>query len=347
MIVVKMRREIMDYEEIMREIMDGLSGDEKVDMKYLAEQCEIYKNHELSQEILRACGRLMADILPDEAKREYSNIVRKEELNINFALEEMNYAIFKKDYQRAMYIVEPLVKLADENDMFSDDRVSAYFDFNEFFEEILYIKVMHPQKQIRRAEFPFTKIYLNYGTLLVEFGRNQEANVILRKALRWNPVNMRVRNEYMETLKNQRYYEEYLHMVLESFRYAFKPCDLARCYRNLGWYFIEMQMYKEAIGAYLISLDYDKNNNTAKGELYYIHQKAQNIGQPTIDEMKMLSNKYRFPIGPDWNVLNTAYENGNHFERIGMYDGARYCFEILYGLTKDINIMHRINSLPK
>ena len=106
----------MTYDKIMEEIKSGLTGDTKVDMKYLMTQMDKYKEHELSQEIIRACGRMIASIMPEDAKEEFNNLIRKEELNIDSALDEMHFAVYKKDYQRALDIIEALVQKADEKD---------------------------------------------------------------------------------------------------------------------------------------------------------------------------------------------------------------------------------------
>ena len=125
----------MTYDEIIEKIRSGLTGDVKADIKYLNEQAELYKNHELSQEILRGCGRLIASIIPEDAKEEINKLVHKEEITVESILDEMHYAVYKKDFKRAIQLVEPLVQKADENPMFKDDTLSAYFDFREFFEE--------------------------------------------------------------------------------------------------------------------------------------------------------------------------------------------------------------------
>ena len=59
-----------DFEAIMTSITAGLSGDSKADIKYLQEQSEKYKDHEYGKEIVRACGRLMYQVLPDDKKEE-------------------------------------------------------------------------------------------------------------------------------------------------------------------------------------------------------------------------------------------------------------------------------------
>lgn len=57
-----------DFEAIMKQITGGLNGDAETDMKYIMEQVEKYKEHEFGKEILRACGRLMYDIIPEDKR---------------------------------------------------------------------------------------------------------------------------------------------------------------------------------------------------------------------------------------------------------------------------------------
>jgi len=48
-------------DEIMHEITSGLTKVPEKDRAYLVERMEVYKKHKYSTEILRACGRLLAD----------------------------------------------------------------------------------------------------------------------------------------------------------------------------------------------------------------------------------------------------------------------------------------------
>ena len=54
----------------MHEITSGLTGNPEQDMKYLKETSEKYKDHQYSQEILRAIGRLMYEMIPDDKRAE-------------------------------------------------------------------------------------------------------------------------------------------------------------------------------------------------------------------------------------------------------------------------------------
>ena len=62
-------------EEIIKNITDGLTGDNEKDIQYLMEQTEKYKNHESSKEILRECGRLLYERLPEDSRPKIDKII--------------------------------------------------------------------------------------------------------------------------------------------------------------------------------------------------------------------------------------------------------------------------------
>ena len=334
----------MTYEEIMKEIQDGLSGDAETDRKYLREQMEKYKDHELNTEIIRACSRMLTKLVPDEAKEEIIKLLNKETMKFDSAMEEFHYAIYKKDYDKALSIIEALVEKADNETMFQNDSVSEYFTFREFFEEILYVHYNKPEREVRRAEIPFAEIYLNYGSILVELGRIEEARGALEKAMRWNPTNLKIRFEYMETLKRAGMLDEYGEMTKESFKYAYKADDLARCFRDIGWYFVEKQLYPEAMGCYLLSTGYDKECPTAQSELYYI-QNSFGTEEPTIEQVKEYSNQYGFPMGPDREIIELALGLAANFEDNGRYQEALYFYSICAGLIQNDDLTKKIEEL--
>ena len=72
----------MDFNKIMQEITAGLTGDNAQDIAYLKAQMEKYKDHEYGREIIRACGRLLYEKLPDELKNKVNQAAENEDLGI-------------------------------------------------------------------------------------------------------------------------------------------------------------------------------------------------------------------------------------------------------------------------
>lgn len=337
-----------DFDSIMREITGGMSGDSKADMAYLQDQMEKYKDHEMRKEIIRACGRLMYELIPDDKKEELAKLINNESSGTDAALEEVHFNIYKKDFDKALRITEALVTKVEDMKAFEDDQVSEYHVFDEFFEEVLYQYRTKPDKDIRRAQIPYTEIYMLYGSLLVELKRIPEAQEALRKGLRWNPVSFRITSEYIETYKMTGDLEQFFDLTKEAFKIAFRSADVARCYRNLGFYFVEKKLWSEAIACYLLSLQFDHESKQAQSELYYINSSTDGkIPEPSIDQAKAYGDKYGFPIGADDDVLGLAFSYGKHFLDQNAVDAAKYFLTIVYDLTGDNEIAKMIDSLPQ
>ena len=230
--------------------------------------------------------------------------------------------------------------------MFSDDQVSEYHCFNEFFEEALYEYHAEPSKDLRHATYPLDVIYTQYGSLLVDLNRPKDAEAALDKALRWNPADVKIMFERAETRKLQGDMQGFFQMTLDAFKYAFRPKQVARCFRNLGFYFTEKELWEESVACHTMSLQFDNQSNLAMSELYYIQQKAGKvIPPPKMDRFREISEQYGFPAGADRDVLGLSYNYGKHFAEQGNTAAARYCWEITYDLTDDEEIKELIDKL--
>ena len=326
----------------MREITKGLSGDSETDIAYLKEQMKAYKDHEMGKEIIRACARLMYDLMPDDKKKDLEKVISNNASGTEATLEEVRFNIYKKDFNKALQIIEALVTKIEALNAFEDDKVSEYHDFEEWFEEVLYQYRSKTEKDMRHAQIPYREMYLLYGVLLVELKRIPEAQEALKKGLRWNPVCFHMMSEYIESYKMSGDLEK------EAFKIAFRPTDLAQCYRNLGYYFVEKKLWPEAIACNLLSLEYDKEAKAAQSELYYINNATDGkIPEPSIDQTREYSKKYGFPFGPDRDILGLSYAYGKHFLEEKEPNAARYFLSITYGLTGDPEIKEIIEKLSQ
>ena len=335
-----------DFDIIMNEITSGLTGDPQADMKYLDEQSQKYKDHPMNTEILRACGRLMAQLIPEDKREELNRLFGNRETGTKAAIEEVKFNIYQKNYDKALTIIEGVIKNQEQLGFFKDDEVSEYHDFEEFFQEALYIHLYKPQKDLREAQFPYTEAYLLNGSVLIDLNRIEDAQKVFKEGLKWNPVSFALNSEYIETFKAIGQIDKYFELSLEAFKIAFRPYQIARCYRNLGYYFIEKELYKEAMGCYILSTFLDKESDQAQSEMYYIHTKTGGtVKEPTMDEITSYAQKYSFPIGPDKDVIGLAVAYGRHFMENGQKEGAKYLFQIAYDLIQDEEIKKILDSL--
>lgn len=322
------------FEDIMKEITRGLSGDSKKDVDYLQEQMEMYKDHEYGKEIIRACGRLIYEVIPDEKKKELEQFLGNDAAGFEAALEEVRFNHYKKNYDKALKLIEDMVEKYEKLDMFADDSVSEYHTFREPMEEIVYRRTAEPQKELRRATIDYSELYLQYGSILFEFQRWEDAEKALAKAMRWNPTYANLAFEHAETFKTRGLLEEYKDLTMDIFKIAFRPKAMARCYRNLSYYFIEKKEYEVAASCLLYSTQYE-NSEMVSSELYYISQMTGKIIKPSEEELGKCFEKYEIPFGPNPEFVQIAYAYGKQFYEQGDMETAAYFLEIVLGFVDD------------
>ena len=338
--------EDLQFDVVMRNIAAGLTDDPQENFRYLMEQCQKYKDHEFGSEILRACGRLLYESAPEEKKTEIDKLSQNFVQGTEAALDEIRFNIYKKDFKKALKLAEDLVEGEEKGIQFKDDKVSEYRLFDELFEEVLYRFRYEPTKDLRQSPIPYTEMYALYGSLLVEARRLEEARVALQKGLRWNPIHFDLTIEYIETFNMEGRLEEFLAKTVDAFKIAFRSKDLARLYRNLGYYFVEKKMFREATGLYLLSLTFDNESKQAQSELFFIsHECGEQPTTPDEDELREIAQKYNFPIGPDKDVLGVACAHGKHFLEQNNYELSEYFLEILADLTKDEEAQTALDAL--
>ena len=334
-----------EYEEIMHIITAGLTGDQKTDIKYLHSKMEEFKDHKYGKEIVRACGRLMAKLLPEEALEELNKVMNNNDLGIDATLEEVQFNQYKKNFDKAISLIEPLIKKIEEIGFFKDDAVSEYHSFDNFFEEILYKYYNEPKKDVRHAQMPLATVYTQYGSLLIDVGRWEDARNALQEALHWNPASAEIIFEYSETYKHTGELDLYFKFARDAFKYCYTPETLARAYRNLGWYFIEKELYEDALVAYFLSVQYADDPHV-QSELYYISQATgKEFEQPDLESVKACAKKYGFPVGPHHDVLSVAYSLGKQAFDDNQKDAAKFFLSIFYGLMQDEDVKKMLDSL--
>lgn len=336
------------FEQIMEEICSGLTGDCKKDIAYLDEQCYKYKNHELNMEILRACNRLIFSMLPKDEIDEFSKKMEKELQRQEVILEEARFNVYRKNFEKSLELYEIVIQQIEDANLYEEDSQNIYFDFNELIEEFIYHEFYSPQKTVRNIDFAYSSIYLEYGALLLELKKYNEARKALSTAMRWNPISPAIKFEYAELFKIENSMEEFFEYTKEILKVVYNSNDLARCYRNLGYYFTEMNMFYEAVALFSMSLVFEPNNSNAYLEMQYIKDKS-GIGTNDIDpdENIAICENYGIQIGVNEAILDILSEFAQLAIDNDDYPVAIYLLEIFYDITNDEKIISVIDELKE
>jgi tetratricopeptide (TPR) repeat protein len=305
----------------------------------------------MAQEILRGIGRLLYEVIPSEKRAELDRLIGNNHLGVNSAIEEAEFQIHKKNFGKALEILESIInKNEDDNGeliMFRDDTVSEYHCFRNIFEEIIYKETFKPERTVRKMSEDFAHLYCIYGSLLFELKRYDEAGAALKKAIRINPIATEARFELAEISKVKGDWQDFLKQTIQCLTVAYSSVNIGRCYRNVGYYFIEQQNFDAATVIYFISMQYDRQSQMAQSQLLYIQQvTGKQVKPPSNEEFVQIFKQHEIPSGANEIVLGIATALGKSAKEQGHFDAARFFFSILYDLTLDEGVKSWIDSLP-
>ena len=330
------------YEEIIKEIKANLGENKDLNRKYLSSQIDKYSDHPYNKEIIRELSRMLWDCLSEDEKREFKEISDKENPIMDI-LNEVSYDLEGGDYKTALSKLDEF--MAGFYPMFEDDRVSEYHFFTNPLEEILFNTYVGAKKEVRFIpdNQPLLDLYYLYGFLLLEDKQLDEAEIYLKKALKINPVSSRVILELSEIYKMHTYtLNKYVMHVTDALKYAYYPNDLARCYRQLGYYYIEENQLETALALYKYSMEYDLSP-LAYREIIYIQSKDKTLDLSLDECIEIIKNK-NIQIGPNPLIIETLTSLSQEYEANRLYNQAIYFYKLLYTLTKDEKILEKINS---
>ena len=332
----------MGFQETINQIFKGLTGDNKADIKYLNEQMEQHKDDENSTEIIRALSRKIFELLPEEAKAELNQIIGNEADTINATVEEAKFQLSQNNPVKA----EELLKSAIDTIPFEfkDDKECGYFCFDDALEIAIFAISKKYEKTIRKATYNFAQIYLMYAYSLIENQKIDEAEETLKTALKWNPVSTTIMGELSEVYKMKKDYENYLYWSKRIIQYASSSKMLARGYRNIAYYYCDIEQYDKSAAIYYFSRYFEESKQVTS-ELFYIAEQLGKLPEaPEPDYIKELFEQEEIQYGASDFVIGTAYQIAKSCLENNDTKSAIYYLYVVYDLTHDAEIKRIIEK---
>lgn len=321
-----------NYDVIMNAIIAGLENNKDA-INYLTLQKERFRDHEYADEIAKICDNLLS---------RYSEPTHYEE-NMAYYINRAYQMINEGDIESALLLARGLYNTAVERDLYEDDELIEYHSFHEMMEKVVYLVVDRPKKQIINLDFPFSMVYLLYGSVLIEKKLYAQAREMLQKALRWNPVNFMIRSEYLRLLRNvpESTNDEYREFMQKTLDYVFRRRDMAGCLNDVGEYMIDVyapNMLSIAYGVYKWSLVYDPENQQAIKEMALIKERKDFNGEPKRNEFLALAQNFHVYIGFNKDVENAAQEYYSFAKKEQIKEMELYFGSIIneFGITSNM-----------
>ena len=331
------------YEEIIKEIKANLGENRDLNRQYLSSQIEVYKDHPYNKEIIKEISRMMWDCLSEDEKQEFIEISERENPVMDI-LNDIYYDIENGNYETPLEELNAFMETFPE--MFEDDKVSEYHYFTNPLEDLIFRKYIGPEKELRYIpdNQPLLDLYYVYGFLLLENQEYDKAEEYLKKAIRINPVSARIILELTEIYKVHTYtYNEYFIRTCDALKYSYYPQDIARCYRNLGYYYIEENQMRTALALYIYSMEFEASP-LAYTEIKYIQSKNDNM-ELTLNECIEIIESKNIQLGVNPFIIETLNELIREYEKNKLYNQALYFMELQFDLTHDVETLELMNEI--
>lgn len=330
------------YDEIIKEIKANLGENRDLNRQYLSSQIEVYKDHPYNKEIIKEISRMMWDCLSEDEKQEFIDISERENPIMDI-LNDIFYDVENGNYDIPLEKLNAFMETFPE--MFEDDRVSEYHYFTNPLEDLIFRKYIGAEKELRYIpdNQPLLDLYYVYGFLLLENQEYDKAEEYLKKAIRINPVSARIILELTEIYKVHTYtYNEYFIRTCDALKYSYYPQDIARCYRNLGYYYIEENQMKTALALYIYSMEFEASP-LAYTEIKYIQSKNDNM-ELTLNECIEIIESKNIQLGVNPFIIETLNELIKEYEKNKLYNQALYFMELQFDLTHDVETLELMNE---
>ena len=331
------------YEEIIKEIKANLGENRDLNRQYLSSQIEVYKDHPYNKEIIKEISRMMWDCLSEDEKQEFIEISERENPIMDI-LNDIYYDIENGNYETPLEELNAFMETFPE--MFEDDKVSEYHYFTNPLEDLIFRKYIGAEKELRYIpdNQPLLDLYYVYGFLLLENQEYDKAEEYLKKAIRINPVSARIILELTEIYKVHTYtYNEYFIRTCDALKYSYYPQDIARCYRNLGYYYIEENQMRTALALYIYSMEFEASP-LAYTEIKYIQSKNDNM-ELTLNECIEIIESKNIQLGVNPFIIETLNELIKEYEKNKLYNQALYFMELQFDLTHDVETLEMMNEI--
>ncbi len=270
-------------------------------------------------------------------------------------IEEAESLHKQEKFKEAIQILAPAVKPIDEmlqDGFFGEKESYKYLSFDSPFGNMLYHYYERPQKEIRYAPYNYGKMYYVFGSLLVDLRNFTGARIALEKAMKWDPTNAEYALEHAETYKMEGNLNRFLELTKKAFRIAFLPENMSRLYRNLGYYFVEKELWDVAIECFSLAYNYDHGECSTKiidSELRYIYDKSNRTATIHLnyDNLEKYAQQYDFPYGPDSDIVLFAYHQGRMRVESREYEDAKFLLTIANNLAQDDDVKKLLDKVNR
>ncbi|MBQ5789032.1 MAG: hypothetical protein IIW01_01975 [Thermoguttaceae bacterium] len=291
----------------------------------------------------RATGRLRLTLAPKRTARVWRRNFRLLSERFDALLAEARQTAAQRRLDDALEMLAALENRVAG--LFDEDDETRYFYFANPLEEAICDRVCPIEKTRRRAPIDYPLLYFTIGAVQLEARRPREAQAALNKALAFNPVDAETLCKIADVRRRERDFVGYLKATTQALRVSYRRRELARCYRNLGSFYIDVQRYDVATAAFHFSLTFDESPD-ARRELKFIESKTRRPAKaPPFEKLRKIFADEGIPSRPSDDTVEAAKELAIRARDAGDFVLAHRCFDVVWRLANDAEAKAAFDAL--
>lgn len=195
------------------------------------------------------------------------------------------------------------------------------------------------------TQYKIHELYRKLAEKFIEEDNAEEAMKAFEKSLNWNPVDLDTRFAFAKLYRDLGDWECYLKTVQDSYPFCYSRSDMAKYYRDLGCYYLEIYRPEIAEALYTYSnLFY--MSDMAENEISFLETALKRERrQYSYEDLQQILAKEGIPEHPDKSTLALLYRVGKLEQENGNPAYAKYLYVFLYQLTRDEEIEQILKTI--
>lgn len=187
------------------------------------------------------------------------------------------YFITDKIDTEKLAIAENILKelLNKYKNEYTETKDVKYMEFENSLKYVITINLFHFDKKVEWTDFPIATIYYYLQYIAFEKKDFESFFKYAERAFNYAPLSLSSQFEIAEAYKQSENLSMFKAETFKIYNNIFSPEDLARFYRNLGYYYTDKKYWELGFALYIVSLQY-KESILAIKELDYIRKISDN-----------------------------------------------------------------------
>lgn len=272
------------------------------------------------------------------------NIVNIENEYFKKKTKDAYEALMNKKFKDVIEILaEPIEKIEGKI------KGSKVYCPQNIFDASIFLNFLEPKaEQEDFAKINYYDLYLMMGAANYNLNNYDEATKFYKKAVELNPASSVARLQLLEINKVEKHFDNFTDDIKDLFKFAYRRADMAKAYRDMGYFLYEKKDYELSIVAYYLSNVYEVTELSMK-EAKHISE----IANIDLDSKQWLSeemmgefyDKYKIPLLPDQGLAKLADVIAADAYEKKAFNAALFLNQVAYELTLEQTYLDKINEL--